>query len=593
MAITERPNAIPHIGGKPQRTDALSRMLDVMERELVPDDAPEPDWQDGPQNAYDWAHAYRFIDGQPFSLERFLPLIEPYQDDHPHMVIIKPAQRGVSEMAINKTMFTLDRGAPIWTEGRKNGLNVGYIFPTGGALGDFSKERIKGMEDESPYLHRLFKKQREYNAVTFKQIGKSYLYLRGGTEETNLLSFPADVIILDEYDHLGEDVPSAARRRMNASEIGREIDISTPTLPGFGIHAMWLLSDQRVYEQEHSCGAWVQYDFFRDVFVDGQEYLAWQRMNELDIQRAEIELRCPVCQEPVTEAERTVMGRWTAQQPEVTTLRGYWIPPLAFPVVRLRTLCLNAIKEKPTDIEQFYRSDLGQPYQTGGTRISREMLAALSAELENGLLPRHRWVKTTMGVDVGTRLHYRISSQSQDDGDIYVRAMGSVRDFDDLDGLMRTYKVRMALIDDLPEQRLSDAFVKRWKGRAAACLYPNANALKGVLFAPTRDKVIETGRVGANRTMLLDDVFDAVKGQHEHWPAAIHNDPEVIEHMTAPQRVTVLDSRGEPRMDWVHSAPDHGYHASGYDRLARQLLPKVSGIGTIGQGSARDSRIRR
>lgn len=565
-----------------------------MTEHLEPEEAPEPDWRDGPQNAYEWAHQYRQIDGQPFNLKRFLPLIGPYQDDHPHMVIIKPAQRGVSEMAINFTMFTLDRGALVWTQGEKNGLNVGYIFPTGGALGDFSKERISGLERENTYLGRLFRKQREYNAITFKQVGNSYLYLRGGTEVTNLLSFPADVIVLDEFDHLDPSTPALARRRMNASLIGREIDISTPTLPGFGIHAQWLLSDQRVYEQEHGCGAWVRYDFFRDVFVDGEEYDYWKRRSDQELQRADIELRCPDCHGPVSEDERTVQGRWRALVPEVTELRGYWIPPLAFPVVRLRSLVLNAIKEKPTDVEEFYRSDLGQPYETGGTRISREMLAALSAELENGLLPKHRWVRTTMGIDVGTRLHYRISSESAEDGDTYVRDMGFVDGFDDLDNLMRIYKVRMAVIDDLPEQRLSDAFCARHKGRAAACLYPtNANALKGNLYTPERDKVIETKRVSANRTMLLDDVFAAVKGQQEHWPAALHNDPEIIEHMTSPQRVTQMDTRGEPVISWIHSKPDHGYHACGYDRLARQLLPKTSGIGRVSQGSARDSRIRR
>ena len=35
----------------------------------------------------------------------------------------------------------------------------------------------------------------------------------------------------------------------------------------------------------------------------------------------------------------------------------------------------------------------------------------------------------------------------------------------------------------------------------------------------------------------------------ERWPAAIHNDAEVIEHLTAPVRVTTLDAYADARLD--------------------------------------------
>jgi hypothetical protein len=65
-----------------------------------------------------------------------------------------------------------------------------------------------------------------FNAATFKQVGSSYLYLRGGWNARALKTFPADVIILDEYDEMDPKAPALARRRMNASLVRRELDIS-------------------------------------------------------------------------------------------------------------------------------------------------------------------------------------------------------------------------------------------------------------------------------------------------------------------------------------------------------------------------------
>src|SRR4051794_28096921 len=83
-----------------------------------------------PTTVLEWAQWYRRLEGQPFTLDRFLPLKAIYEDDHPRIVIIKPAQRGVSEMLVNMANFALDRGADVWAKGQKDGLNVCYIFPT-------------------------------------------------------------------------------------------------------------------------------------------------------------------------------------------------------------------------------------------------------------------------------------------------------------------------------------------------------------------------------------------------------------------------------------------------------------------------------
>lgn len=531
-----------------------------------------------PSALLEWAERYRRIDGHPFGLDRFAPLRAIYADDHPRIVVTKPSQRGVSEWAINYAIFALDRGAQVWTNGEKDGLNVGYIFPTQIALSAFSKERIAGLRRESTYLATLFGDGDDYDTVDFKQVGSSYLYLRGGWSESGLLSFAADVLVLDEYDRMDPSAIALARRRLNASTVRRELFISTPTLPGAGIHGLYLQSDQHVYEQWHRCGAWVSFDFWRDVRVDGQPYEApggkgWRTWPAQLIRSSDVRLSCPTCQEPIADEERYAPGRWRADAPEVQGLRGYHVPWWPFPVVDLTEYAVTAVSQDPSELTELYRSDLGLPYESSGSRITREMLAALSVDLDGGLLPDLAWSETTMGVDVGTRFHYRVSSLGSD-GVRYVRGAGSVATWEDVDILMITYGVRLCVVDAMPEMHAARAFVERHKGRAVTATYPTANALKGVLWAPADGaKVVQDGRVQINRTMAMDGVYAAVAAGKERWPASIHNDPEVIEHMTAPVRVTTLDAHGQPRADWVHTKPDHLFHASVYDLVAGSLLP--------------------
>ena len=548
---------------------------------------------EAPGTVLDWAMRYRQIDGRPFSLDRFLPLRAIYEDPHPHIVIVKPAQRGVSEYLVNYANFALDRGAQVWAGGAKNGLNVGYVFPDQGSLNDFSKERFSGLSEESDYLAWLLEDGEKWNAVTFKQVGDSYLYLRGGWSTRALKSFPADVMLLDEYDEMVPGAPALARRRMNASVVRREVDVSTPTVPGRGIHELYLQSDRRVYEQRHRCGAWATYDFWRDVRCDGLPYDdgsggGWGAWGAEAVRAAAVRLHCPACGAALSERERCAPGRWRAEAPGVRGIRGYWVPWWPFPVADLARYAATACSLDPSELTELYRSDLGHPYESSGSRVTEEHLSRLSEGLPGGKLPELAWYGTTLGADIGKRIHYRISSAAPD-GLRYVRAMGSVRTWDELDTLMAEYAVQFAVVDAYPEERNARAFVDRHPRRAATATYPTANALRGVLHAPDAHRAAEDGRVQVNRTMAMDGVYAAVARLTERWPAEIHNDPEVRAHMQAPVRLEVVDKRGQVRADWVHTRPDHLYHACVYDLVAARLLP--TGTGGLASAGARDSRI--
>jgi hypothetical protein len=512
----------------------------------------------------DWAKRNRAIDGEPFSLERHKPLIQIYNDEHPHKVVIKPAQVGLSEYAVTFVCWLLSV-AVHYLKLEKLGLNVGYLFPTQTALSDFSKERFGQLRQESLTLQSLFT---DYDDVGFKQAGDSFLYLRGAWSINALKSFPADVLIYDEFDEMNTSALALAEKRLRASVLKWQLKISTPTLPGRGIHSEYIKSDQHVWEVNcESCDTWNELDFFRDVRLNNVDFDTYKYWEEEPKRRAKVVVLCPNCK---MELDRLGEGRWTAKNPSAS-IRGYQIPSLCFPTVDLNEIAVNITSEDPEKVKEAYRSDLGLPYEISGSQVTEAMLLVLSVGLQNGKLPETTWSNATMGVDVGSKLHYRISSTGAD-GKRYIRAMGSVDTWGELSGLLDEFDIVRCVIDALPEQHKCKEWASLHPGRVFRAYYPNSANLKGSLFQPEAEKIEEI--ININRTMAMDTVYAHIAGRKEIFPAAIHNNPEVIAHLKAPIKVINKNKDGQDIAVWVHTSPDHLYHASVYDVIALKSLPK-------------------
>jgi hypothetical protein len=95
----------------------------------------QPAASSGPTNPLEWAVLHRKLEGRAFSLDRHRPLRAIYADPHQHIAIIKPAQRGVSEYAINVTGFALDRGASGLDRRRQGRPERGVYLPQKGGVG--------------------------------------------------------------------------------------------------------------------------------------------------------------------------------------------------------------------------------------------------------------------------------------------------------------------------------------------------------------------------------------------------------------------------------------------------------------------------
>ncbi|MCL5942764.1 MAG: phage terminase large subunit family protein, partial [Actinobacteria bacterium] len=193
---------------------------------------------------FDWTLAHRLIDGEPFAFAGHEYLRGIYADESPSLVIRKAAQMGASEYAISRALhFAISRG----------GRTV-YFFPTDNDVGEFSRDRFAPAVQESDYLKALV---RDTDTAGLKQIGRGSIYFRGTRSRTRMKSVPADFVIFDELDEMLPANVVLAEKRLGHSEWGWLLKLSTPSLPEYGIDAVFQETDQRYWVLKcPGCGRW-------------------------------------------------------------------------------------------------------------------------------------------------------------------------------------------------------------------------------------------------------------------------------------------------------------------------------------------------
>ena len=200
-----------------------------------------------------WTLAHRRVGGREFDFVGHEYLKDVYRDESPLVVIRKGAQLGASELAISRAL---------WFACIVGGTVV-YFFPSDHDVGEFSRDRFAPAVQDSPYLRSLI---RETDTVGLKQIGKGSIYFRGMRSPTRMKSVPGDFIIFDEVDEMRPLNIELARKRLGHSRFGWELMISTPNLPGYGIDAAFVDTDQRHWLLK--CEACRQWWCLEDQFLE-------------------------------------------------------------------------------------------------------------------------------------------------------------------------------------------------------------------------------------------------------------------------------------------------------------------------------------
>ncbi len=490
-----------------------------------------------------WALRHRKIRGQSFSFNEHEYLWQIYADKHPFKVIQKSAQCGISEFFINESFWLADTG-------RGNCL---FVFPADPQLVDFSAGRVRPAIEESEYLSS---RVTGVDNVHVRQVGPRFVYYRGsgtvggGKAIRKLKSVDADTYYLDELDEMSPRVMTLADKRLGHSNLAWKRATSTPTVPEFGINELYLKSDQCQWhiKCEH-CTEWQYLSFFKNVNQDSGTFM------------------CRKCGKPIN---RLAKGEWVPKYPD-RNIRGYHINKLFCGTTNIDDLIDASKKTASHEVQEFYNSDLGEPHVPEGGQLSQDILDACR---DDYTFPG-RGRNCTMGVDVGTYLHVRIS-EVLEDGIKRALLVTKVRTFDELDAFMKRYDVTAAVIDALPEQRKSAEFCERFKGRAYRCFYTENSESKTEWSKVNQ----EESKVTVLRTVACDYMLDGFIGRNNRLPTnarEIDTDKKGVSdyyaQMCAPVRVVEMNAYGQPVARYVHgSKPDHYFHAEVYDEIARRVV---------------------
>jgi len=236
------------------------------------------------------------------------------------------------------------------------------------------------------------------------------------------------------------------------SKVKEIISLGTPTIPDYGMDALYKKSDQRVWMIKCTkCAKWSSIDLEFPMSIgrraDGTAYR-----------------RCIYC-----DAELNPMyGRWEAQYPSKSKdLVGWWISQLNSGYVD-PTYIIDRYEDPPQgDLSEIMNSNLGRAYIPAENRLTPQELWACQGE--NPMLSKHEG-PTCMGVDVGTQLHVVIA-QRKTRSTLEIIKLCRVTSFNDLHDLARDFNVKSAVIDLYPEQRKVREFQRNERFSVFGCQY--------------------------------------------------------------------------------------------------------------------------
>lgn len=476
-------------------------------------------------------------------------LIEPMQSTARRSVFKKSTQMGATEKGVLRTLHGMIYG--------RYPKGVLYLFPTGDDVSDFSRSRFKGLMNNNPLTIGQFVGSTESTEI--KQIGKSWLYLRGARstskvegekkESSKLRSIPVDKIVFDEIDLMDPDMVFLALQRLADSEIKEEEYISSPTIPDFGIDKLYQESDQRVWVircprcRRDCC---LELDFPESVKFrkDGSAYRS-----------------CSKCGEELQPKD----GRWIAQKPGVDTM-GWWISRL------------NSLKEDPGvilrqfenppngNLAEVYNSILGMAYIAAENRLTvNDVYSCCGTHIlqvkDNG--------PCGMGIDVQGKTLVCVIGKKVAGGKKKIVWIGEVPDFSDAIELAKRFGVRTVAIDAYPETRKAREFQKSSGVPTYLCVY--RDKIKG---GEKMDE--ETGMVDLARTEICDMThMNVVKGVYL-FPRRGPQVEEFARQMINIAKVLEEDEkRGTKLYRYRKLGPDHFRHALNYFEVAVKGLSEA------------------
>jgi hypothetical protein len=469
-------------------------------------------------------------------------------------------------------------------------VRVIWTFPRQDDVSEFVPTRFKPLLNQSPNLTiHVGRTQEDPKSQRITKFKDSYIYFQEASVEPR--QTPADMLANDEIDRSNPDFLDAFVGRLEDSPFKFHYRFSTPTIPGFGIDAIFKNeSDQR-------------YWMVKCPRCNHRQNLEWDK-NLMHDQAGEPYYGCEKCHRDLG-VEAIINGEYVAMYPG-KPVHGYHVSGMMLPISKPPAYMVDRYKH--SKIKNFYNLLLGETYETSGLRYDPETI--LSNVFDSAEEPYPHQPSsgggTYMGVDQKGDLHVVIMQPVFSNAlskevfrIIHAEVIPYNPDKDSwirLGELMRHYNIRFCVHDAMPNEHNSKAFQQAFWGKVAI-KYDSGERTEVISYNDN------DGRLLLARTQNFDGLLDDIKsGLWRFWGTRAPLDPILAELVTQLSNLK-RDEEERKRRDgsiettgvWRKTGPDDFAHAMAYARAAYLVRPsnrmQVQLIGKAAEVEERETSV--
>ena len=528
------------------------------------------------------SHSGSFL---PWSAVGHEYLLEPLTLPSPWKAIQKSTQLGVSTGVI----------AVCFHAAGFHGWTVGYHLPTDKHCTDFVKLHIDPLINRDATLARLVvegtwddglsewaRGRHKGSDTTLKRIGRGWNLFQGCENPNDVISFPFDLAVSDEFDRLRTAIAAQVQERMLHSTVGHEIKLSRPELPGHGINREFESGDQRLWLLRCTRGHWTNLeDTFPSCLVN--------------LQRVGWAFRCPQCggKLPYIEGRAEGSAQYVATHPD-RELTSWRISQLYGPTTKPAAVAKRwaAAQDDHDILESFTRAILGKPFAGDRQPVSQDVFqAACNPEVKLALaepfLPPPSegrgagGVGIYPGIDVGKRfLHLTLLA---DLGALGLQTFWHERlGWGELEALLSRIPFRFLVIDALPEHTQSTLLCRKFFRQSAICYFPQG--VQQTIFGVEGDGGVNEGELDirspeaviyfkTNRDNLIDAMCSKVIAGKLRFPSLKFAETVLVgRHFQ--NLVKVLEGE-PPRWKFQTAVENHYGFSTAYAYLAWEMAHRL------------------
>lgn len=514
-------------------------------------------------NVSDWIEQNTFIKGERFSFEDHEYQLAILQDPSREIVVRKCSQIGLTELSSRRALAQCNIMA---------GFTVIYTLPTASFANTFVKTRIDPMIDSSPALTQSV--HNTTNNTEVKRFGESFIYFKGTRGVSAAISIPADALYHDELDFSDLEVVTNYQSRLTHSKHKLKMDLSTPTVKGYGISAKFD-SSRRHYNfvKCNHCNHYFVPSYYSHVRVPGltgeMTDITKDTIHKYDIDGAFLE--CPSCgKEPSLQVEHR---EWVVENPKDRyEAAGYQISPFDAPnIISIKDL-INA-SCKYARRADFINFNLGLPSEDSESNISLE-------DINKCFVPGEFPASYTavMGIDMGLHCHLMVGYV--DNLGVLYTVHSEVVPLSKIEerkiALQMKYRVRLTIMDSQPYSDLLMRF-QNYDSNLYGALYVTTKGLETFQIR-AKDENAEEGQmqlrqVNINRNQTLDAVMEMIRSGQ--WVCKEDENRKIItDHLQDMKRIRDFGRDNELSFVWKKSnkGNDHFMHTLLYLYVASRMV---------------------